>query len=89
MKHSKLLMTCSMLFTISVCLAQPTIKSQTVAGGTGDDLLSSLDLTSDGGWVACGSSNSGISGEKTGKNKGLSDYWIVKYDRKGKVKADL
>ncbi|QMU31040.1 hypothetical protein [Adhaeribacter radiodurans] len=46
------------------------------------DEFTSLQQTSDGGYILGGSSESGISGDKTQANKGGYDYWIIK------VKAD-
>jgi hypothetical protein len=48
----------------------------------GNDKLSSIIPVSDGGYVIAGSSNSGISGDKTEDKKGEGfDYWIVKIRR--------
>ncbi|QHL86616.1 T9SS type A sorting domain-containing protein [Nibribacter ruber] len=47
-------------------------------GGAGDDVLSSMDHTMDGGYIIGGSSTSPISGEKSEANVGGFDFWIVK-----------
>jgi hypothetical protein len=47
-------------------------------GGSESDNLSSLQQTSDGGYILGGTSASPISGEKTEASKGGSDYWVVK-----------
>ncbi|HYV90618.1 MAG TPA: T9SS type A sorting domain-containing protein [Chitinophagales bacterium] len=52
-------------------------------GGTGYDKLSSLQQTTDGGYILGGSSYSGISGDKTQPSWGGWDYWIVKIDSLG------
>jgi len=55
-------------------------------GGTGGDELISLDLTSDGGYLLGGRSNSGVSGDKSQANWGsnnTNDYWIIKIDSTG------
>jgi hypothetical protein len=52
-------------------------------GGGFDDLLNSLQQTSDGGFILGGSSDSGISGDKTQTCKGVDDYWVVKVDSSG------
>ena len=52
-------------------------------GGSGDDCLSSLQQTSDGGYILGGNSSSGISGSKTSTNYGYSDFWVVKIDASG------
>jgi hypothetical protein len=51
---------------------------QNTIGGYLDDGLWSLQQTSDGGYILGGSSESGISGDKTEANLGSRDYWIVK-----------
>ena len=52
-------------------------------GGTDYDWLSSLQQTSDGGYILGGFSSSGISGDKTQPSWGGRDYWIVKTDSLG------
>jgi hypothetical protein len=52
-------------------------------GGSENDYLLSLQQTSDGGYILGGTSESGISGDKTQASQGLSDYWIVKTDANG------
>ncbi|RFN59558.1 T9SS type A sorting domain-containing protein [Marixanthomonas ophiurae] len=58
---------------------------QRTIGGSGDDNLTSLSKTNDGGYLIGGSSNSPISGEKTENSKGGSDYWIIKLDESGSI----
>ena len=52
-------------------------------GGTGDDRLTSLQQTADGGYILGGSSNSGISGNKSQASRGGLDMWVVKIDGQG------
>ncbi|QMU27541.1 T9SS type A sorting domain-containing protein [Adhaeribacter radiodurans] len=52
-------------------------------GGNDGDFLSSLQQTSDGGYILGGYSNSGISGDKSEAGKGSGDYWLVKLDADG------
>jgi hypothetical protein len=52
-------------------------------GGTGSDQLDVIVPANDGGFLFCGSSASGISGDKTQANQGLLDYWILKTDAQG------
>ncbi len=52
-------------------------------GGSIDDFAYSCIATSDGGFVIAGYSSSGISGDKSEINKGMSDYWIVKLNSSG------
>src|SRR5215831_15795227 len=58
-------------------------------GGDDFDGLSSLQQTSDGGYMLGGSSWSNISGEKSENNRGYGlDYWIVKLNKSGKIEWD-
>jgi hypothetical protein len=52
-------------------------------GGNRNDDLHCIQQTADGGYILGGESYSGISGDKTQANQGLSDYWIVKTDGNG------
>jgi hypothetical protein len=52
-------------------------------GGSDLDEFSSLQQTSDGGYILGGGSRSGISGDKTQTSFGGEDYWIVKTDALG------
>lgn len=56
---------------------------QQTFGGEYNDELQSIDLTQDGGFILGGSSNSSDIGNKTQKNFGESDYWIIKLDKDG------
>jgi len=47
-------------------------------GGTQNDAFTTLQQTSDGGWILSGASNSPLSGDKTQDGQGDYDYWIVK-----------
>jgi len=62
-----------------------TVQWDNTIGGTGSDTLFSIELTSDGGYLLGGSSESGISGDKTEPNRGGDDYWIVKIDGNGSI----
>jgi hypothetical protein len=57
-------------------------------GGTGMDNLQTLQLTSDGGYILAGVSDSGIGGDKTEATRGRSDYWIVKLSEDGSKEWD-
>ena len=57
-------------------------------GGTGNDLLFSLQQTTDNGYILGGFSNSGIGGDKTQNVWGINDYWIVKTDSLGNFEWD-
>jgi hypothetical protein len=52
-------------------------------GGNSVDNLTSIQQTSDGGYILGGTSFSGIGGDKTQNNRGQNDYWIVKTDGNG------
>jgi PKD repeat protein len=52
-------------------------------GGTNYDIPTSIQQTSDGGFIIAGISYSGISGDKTQDTWGQFDYWIVKTDSLG------
>jgi hypothetical protein len=47
-----------------------------------------MDLTRDGGWIAGGYSYSNRSGEKSQNSRGIDDYWIIKFDKTGKIQWD-
>jgi hypothetical protein len=52
-------------------------------GSSGDDNLTSLQQTSDGGYILGGYTQSGISGDKSQVSQGSYDYWVVKLDASG------
>ena len=52
-------------------------------GGSGFDLLRSVKITSDGGFILAGTSSSGKDFQKKEACKGLSDFWIIKLDAAG------
>ncbi len=56
-----------------------------LVGGSGFDKLTSVAVTSDGGYVAVGESRSSNSGDITDINKGSSDGLVVKYDSDGNL----
>ena len=58
-------------------------------GGAGDDGVSSIQQTSDGGYVFAGNSVSSQSGDVSGINHGESDCWVVKLDMAGNIIWDL
>jgi len=75
------------LTTITVCgfgQTKPSIVWQQVFGGNGTDKLSRTIVTSDGGLVLCGYSNSPISGNKTQNALNNSyDFWVLKLSKAG------
>ncbi|HEY6974731.1 MAG TPA: T9SS type A sorting domain-containing protein [Chitinophagaceae bacterium] len=68
--------------------SQPTMVHQKAIGGKFVDILSSLDVTKDGGLIAGGYSDSHISGEKTQNTNGYDDYWVVKLDKFRNIQWD-
>ena len=61
------------------------IEWQNTIGGSSYDNLNSIQQCSDGGYVMCGNSESGISGDKIEASQGGSDYWVVKLDNGGVI----
>lgn len=58
---------------------------QKTIGGSGQDELSVVVRTKDGGFVIGGSSSSDKSAEKSVDGFGGLDYWVLKLDRDGKI----
>lgn len=58
---------------------------QRTFGGSGQDDLNCVVRTKDGGYLIGGSSSSDISGDKSYKNYGGLDYWVIRLDVKGVV----
>ncbi|WP_442787960.1 T9SS type A sorting domain-containing protein [Flavobacterium suncheonense] len=52
-------------------------------GGSGSDLLQSIKLTSDAGFILAGSSSSQKGLQKKEDNRGQDDFWVIKLDAKG------
>ncbi|HQW50378.1 MAG TPA: T9SS type A sorting domain-containing protein [Bacteroidia bacterium] len=65
--------------------ASGNIQWQNTIGGSFLDYLNCMQQTSDGGFILAGSSQSGISGDKTEDSQGGSDYWVVKLDAFGNI----
>ncbi|QMU31032.1 T9SS type A sorting domain-containing protein [Adhaeribacter radiodurans] len=53
-------------------------------GGANEDIFTALIATPDGGYLLGGTSESGISGDKSEAVRGGIDYWVVKLDETGK-----
>lgn len=54
-------------------------------GGSGDDFLTSIKETPDGGFIVGMGSNSNISGDKTENSRGGLDFWILKLNAFGEL----
>lgn len=52
-------------------------------GGASSDEAADIVVTADGGFFLAGSSTSGSGGDKTEKNDGERDYWLLKLDNNG------
>ena len=61
------------------------IEWQKTIGGFSDDALRSMQLTTDGGYILGGHSNSSVSGDKTDSSRGDFDYWVVKLNSNGSI----
>ena len=61
------------------------IEWQKNIGGSGLDEINSIRQTVEGGYIAGGTSNSNISGDKTENCRGHFDYWIVKLGSTGNI----
>ena len=58
-------------------------------GGHDVDILTTVQPTSDGGWLIAGESGSSVSGNKASPGFGGRDYWLVKIDAQGKKLWDV
>ena len=65
--------------------AAGNIQWQNTIGGNSVDYLTSIQHTTDGGYILGGWSNSGVSGDKTENSQGANDYWVVKLDPIGYI----
>jgi len=65
--------------------ASGNIQWQNTIGGNNDDNLSSIQQTTDGGYILGGYSYSDISGDKTENSQGSDDYWVVKLNASGNI----
>jgi hypothetical protein len=68
----------------AICVfSQPAIMWERTLGGNRDDLVNSIQQTTDGGFIIAGCSDS-EDGNLT-FNNGLTDYWVVKLDFLGNI----
>lgn len=63
----------------------PTIQWEKTLGGNNSDGIIAAFENSDGSYFVGGTSNSGLSGNKTVATKGGSDFWVLKLDASGNV----
>jgi hypothetical protein len=77
------------LFTSSYSFSQAPAKQWDADfGGTENEQLTAIQQTKDGGYIAGGYTESGISGDVTQESRGSSDYWIIKTNANGVKQAD-
>jgi hypothetical protein len=76
------------LFTFSLATQAQIIEWDKTYGSNGEEAISFLKHTSDGGYILGGASDSGIFGEKSEASRGESDYWVVKIDADGDKEWD-
>ena len=62
---------------------------QKTFGGSGSDYLYSVGMTSEGGYILGGSSDSPVSGDKKEAGFGNMDFWIIKINPQGKEEWQL
>lgn len=74
--------------TQQVAAQAPTIQWNRAFGGSGDDRLTVVQPTADGGYILGGFSPSGVSSSKTQASFGGIDYWVVKLDASGTKQWD-
>ena len=65
--------------------ADGTIQWQNTIGGSTYDQATSIQQTTDGGYIVGGISLSNISGDKTENGMGDIDYWVLKLDNTGTI----
>jgi len=65
-----------------------TLYREKSYGGSGDEELRSVIQTQEGDYLLAGSSDSGVSGDKSQANKGNSDYWLVRINALGAKQYD-
>ena len=61
------------------------ISWQNTIGGDSKDILKSVELTTDGGYLIGGTSSSSLSGDRTVYNNDTSDFWVLKLDEEGNI----
>lgn len=79
---------CYLLFlmTSGIFAQAPAIDWQRTIGSNGQDGISTIAPTPDGGYLlGANSQGAEISGEKTEPGRGQSDYWILKTDSFGNI----
>ena len=63
--------------------ATGVVQWDKLLGGTGEEELHDIRQTSDGSYIATGSSTSSASGNVTGTINGIFDFWVIKLNASG------
>ncbi len=84
MKHLYILIF-GIIGSTSLQAQAPPIEWQNTIGSTQDDMVETINQTSDGGYIVCGTSYGGLGGDKTENKKGENDYWIIKLNAAGNI----
>lgn len=66
-----------------------TIEWNRVMGGSDNEQINEIRQTADGGYIFAASTASSASGDITGNNNGLLDFWVVKLDAAGATTWDV
>lgn len=83
-KVQLLLCTLTLLCTFSIAqTGAPPVQWDQTYGGSKVDKLYSVQQTTNGGYILCGSSESPADGNKSTGAKGGNDYWVIKLDAAG------
>ena len=67
---------------------QVRVEWDNIYGGDRTDLLQSISVTPDGGYLLGGYSTSDASRDKSEDSRGAEDYWVVKIDAEGNKEWD-
>ena len=57
-------------------------------GSEGSDALTGVQQTTDGGYIAGGTTDGRVSGDRTSPVIGIDNYWLVKLDKNGNIQWD-
>ncbi|CAN5738190.1 hypothetical protein BH10BAC2_BH10BAC2_35110 [soil metagenome] len=89
MKLISVLLNLFLIIALGTSAQSPSILWQHTIGGSDNDSLTSLSVTADGGFIACGVSKSpaGFNKSQNPVNASL-DYWVVKFDVNGNITWD-
>ncbi|MEP6711758.1 MAG: hypothetical protein ABJA37_05040 [Ferruginibacter sp.] len=63
--------------------ATGVVQWNKLLGGNGEEVLNAIKQTSDGGYIATGSTTSSANGDVTGTISGIFDFWVIKLNSIG------